>query len=257
MAINTSWDEPGNHLYETGVDRGMLYVYDKTAVNAADSSFHFGAGEAWSGLTGVTQSPEGAEANDFYADNGKYLSIRSAETFGATITAYQSPDGFDACDGTAEAISGFKLGQQGRKAFCFAYRSLIGNDTEGNDYDYKIHIVYNATAAPSERTYNSVNESPEPNELSWEIDTTAIDSKITEDGDGNPVTYKPVSHVELRKSELSATALTLIEEILYGKAAVAADAEHNIEAADAVPSRCPTPLEIFTIISENPKQAAG
>lgn len=245
MAFNVTWDAVGEHFYETGTDRGMLYVYDKNAANAYDPDFKFGTGVAWSGLTGVTQSPEGAEANDFYADNGKYLSVRSAETFGATITAYQSPDEFDACDGSVEVLPGFKLGQQTRKAFCFAYRTLLGNDTEGNDHGYKLHIIYNATASPSDRDYTTVNDSNEPIEMSWEIDTTAIDPKITITSGGTTTTFKPVAHIELNSLEVASAKLTQIENVLYGTANTAAEGE----TSNAVAPRCPSPAEIYSILS--------
>ena len=160
------WDAAGEHFYETGVDQGVLYP------QAANGSYPEGI--AWNGLTAVTESPSGAEATDLYADNIKYLSLRSAETFGATIEAYTYPDEFGVCDGTAEPVSGVKIGQQNRKAFGLCYRTVMGNDTQLNDYGYKLHLIYGATAAPSEKAYNTINDSPDAITFSWEISTVPV-----------------------------------------------------------------------------------
>lgn len=162
------WDKTGERYYETGVNRGVLYPQD--------SHGKYPKGVVWNGLTAVTKSPGGAEASDYYADNIKYASIRSAETYGATIEAYTYPDEFAACDGSAEITQGVMIGQQSRKPFGFAYRTLIGNDTASEEDDgYKLHLVYNSTASPSEKAYQTINESPEAITFSWEITTTPVD----------------------------------------------------------------------------------
>lgn len=176
-----TWDNTNEHFYETGVDQGVLFV-------KGDSGY--GKGVAWSGLTVVTESPSGAESNKQYADNLEYLNLVSKEEFGGTIEAYQSPEAFDACDGSIALVPGLKIGQQTRKMFAFAYRTKVGNEN-GDDFGFKIHIVYNAKATPSERAYNTVNESPEAMTLSWQF-TTTPDKLIIDD-----VEYKPVAHVEI------------------------------------------------------------
>lgn len=241
MAILTQWDKIGEHFYETGVDRGMLYQYD----NATNQ---FKDGVAWNGLTSVNESPSGAEANDQYADNIKYLSLRSAEDFGGTIEAFTYPDEFEQNDGTATPVKGVKVSQQTRKSFGFSYRTLIGNDTQGTDYGYKLHLVYQATASPSEKSRSTVNDSPEAAQLSWEF--TTIPVEVGKLGD---ITYKPTSHIVIDSTdfvtEAEKAALTAFEEIIYGKAAVEADVEHNIEAADAVQPRLPLPQEVFSLLT--------
>lgn len=240
MAILTKWDEIGKRFYETGVDRGMLYQYDK-----ATNTFTDGVG--WNGLTSVEESPSGADANDQYADNLKYLSLRSAEDFGGTINAFTYPDEFEQNDGTATPVKGVKISQQTRKAFGFSYRTLIGNDTEGTDLGYKIHLVYSATASPSSKTRSTVNDSPEAAELSWEFTTIPV-----EVGTHNGVTYKATSHIVIDSTDFvteeEKATLAAFEEIIYGKAAVEADPENNIEAADAVQPRLPMPTEVFQLL---------
>ena len=192
------WDNPGEKFYQTGVSDFALYVQD------TDGTYL--PGVAWSGITSVEESPDGGDANDFYADNIKYLSLRAVEDYGATINAYQSPEEFDICDGTAAISTGIKIGQQVRRPFGFCYKSLIGNDTMGNDYGYKLHIVYNTTCSPSSKTYETVNDSPEPAELSWEVTTTPI-----------PVTgYKPTSTLVIDSTTVPEAKLTLILNKLYG-----------------------------------------
>ena len=154
------WDESGKRLYETGVKMGVLYVQDASGA--------YPKGVAWNGLTAVNESPSGAEATPLYADDIKYLNLRSAEEFGATIEAYTYPDEFEACDGSAEIAVGVKIGQQTRKTFGLCYRTIVGNDVEGNDFGYKLHLIYGATAAPSEKAYATVNDSPEAVTFSWE-----------------------------------------------------------------------------------------
>lgn len=194
-----TWDNAGERYYETGVKKGVLYVYDNEAKA-------YGKGVAWNGLTAVTESPSGAEANPLYADDIKYLNLLSNEEFGGTIEAYQSPEEFDECDGTASVVAGIKLGQQKRKTFAFCYRTSLGNDVEGADYGYKIHIVYGALAAPSERAYATVNDSPEAITLSWEFTTTPVE--VTG--------FKPTSHVEIDSTKVAEATLKAIEDSLYG-----------------------------------------
>lgn len=191
------WDKTGTRTYETGLDRGVLYV--------ADDKGGFGTGVAWSGLSSVTESPSGADESAIYADNIKYLSLRSTEEFGATIEAYSSPEEFDVCDGQAELAEGITIGQQKRKKFCFSYRTKKGNDTD-DDAGYIIHIIYNATAAPTEKAYNTINDSPEAITMSWEVSTIPVE--VTD--------YKPTAHIEIDSTKVEAAKLTKIEEALYG-----------------------------------------
>ena len=234
MAILAKWDEIGKHLYETGVDRGMLYQYNSQSKQFVD-------GVVWNGLTSVNESPSGAEANDQYADNIKYLSLRSAEDFGGTIEAFTYPDEFEQNDGTATPVKGVKVSQQTRKAFGFSYRTLIGNDTEGTDYGYKIHLVYQATASPSEKSRSTVNDSPEAAQLSWEFSTIPV-----EVGTLNGVTYKSTSHIVIDSTDFETAAekaaLAAFEEIIYGKAADASAGTAEI------PARLPLPQEVFTLL---------
>lgn len=193
------WDKTGEKYYETGVKKGVLYPMEGAT---------YGNGVAWNGLTQVSESPSGAEATKLYADDIKYLDIRSAEEFGATIEAYQSPEEFDICDGTAELATGVTIGQQNRVGFGFSYVSTIGNDTKFNDFGYKIHIIYGLTASPSERSYSSINDSPEAQTLSWEVSSTPI----------NVEGFKPTSVITINSTKCPAEALKEIEETLYGSA---------------------------------------
>lgn len=201
MCAALTWDASGSRWYETGVSKGVLYT--------KDSSNDKWVGVAWNGLTAVTESPSGAELTDLYADDIKYASLRSAETFGATIEAYTYPDEFAECDGSATptGVNGVLLGQQPRKAFCFCYRTKVGNDTmDESDDGYKIHIIYNATASPSEKAYSTVNDSPEAITFSWEINTTPI----------NVTGSKPVSTIVIDSRKANATKLAALEAKLYG-----------------------------------------
>lgn len=193
------WDAAGEKLYETGVDRGVLYP------QKADGTYDNGVG--WNGLTAVNQSPSGGDTNDLYADNIKYLSLRAAEDYGATIEAYTYPDEFMECDGSKEIAPGVYAGQQSRKPFGFSYRTLIGNDTEGDAHGYKLHLVYNATVSPSEKSYGTVNDSPDAINFSWEVSTTPVPV-----GTG----YKPTAHIEIDSTKADATKLTALENLLYG-----------------------------------------
>ena len=198
------WDQTGERFYETGIDHGVLYPY-----NTSNSSYDNGV--AWNGLTAVNHSPEGAEANDTYADNIKYLNLISAEELGATLEAIQYPEEWELCDGTASLVAGVKIGQQPRKPFGLVYRTKIA-DSNGIDIGYTIHIVWNALAAPSEKAYSTVNDSPENMTFSWTLTTTKIPVTNYED------TYKPISHMEINSTEADSAKITALEDILFGTA---------------------------------------
>lgn len=229
------WDRTGERLYETGTDRGVLYPIQTGGL--------YNRGVAWNGLTAVTESPSGAEASPFYADNIKYLNIMSAEEFGATIEAYMYPDEFAECDGSAEIAPGVSIGQQTRKVFGLCYRTVLGNDVDNNDYGYKLHLIYGALAAPSEKGYTTINDSPEPITLSWEISTTPI----------NVAGHKPTAYVVIDSTKVDATKLARLEEILYGKNPTTEG------GTDGVEPRLPLPDEIATIMAASPstEEAAG
>ena len=201
------WDQTGDRLYETGVKKGVLFVMKE------DGSYDKGV--AWNGLTGVTESPSGAEATALYANDEKYLELRSNEEFGATIEAYTYPDEFAECDGSAEPVTGMKLTQQTRKKFALCYRTTLGNDAKGNDYGYKLHIIYGCTAAPSEKEYATINDSPEAITFSWEVSTTPVAI-----GDVNGKSYKPTAHIEIDSTkfteETAKAKLASLEDKLYG-----------------------------------------
>lgn len=210
------WDQTGERLYETGVKNGVLYVY-------ADGKYSNGV--AWNGLTAVTESPSGAEANPLYADDIKYLNLLSNEEFGATIEAYTYPDEFGVCDGSAELAPGVSLGQQKRSTFGLCYRTTLGNDVDGNDHGYKLHIIYGALAAPSEKAYATVNDSPEAITFSWEITTTPV----------SVAGFKPTSCITIDSTKVDATKMKALEDKLYGT--------ESEEAA------LPMPDEIATIMA--------
>lgn len=193
------WDEATKHLYETGVRQGVLYPFDSRTNKYA-------AGVAWNGLTGVTESPSGADVTNLYADDIKYLALRAAEDFGATIEAYTYPDEFAECDGSKSIAEGVTIGQQPRKSFGFSYRTAIGNEVEFEDHGYKIHIIYGATASPSEKAYQTINDSPEAITFSWELSTVPV----------NVSGAKPTAHLEIDSTKISEAALTAIENKLYG-----------------------------------------
>ena len=213
------WDKTGDRLYETGVKNGVLYI---------PTAGVYSKGVAWNGLTAVTESPSGAEATALYADDTKYLSLMSAEEFGATIEAYTYPDEFAACDGSAELADGVMIGQQKRSTFGLCYKTTIGNDTEGNDHGYKLHIIYGAQAKPSERAYASINDSPEAITFSWEITTTPV----------NVTGAKPTASLVIDSTKADPSKLAALEDILYGK-----DGEPGNEA------RLPLPDEIKTLMT--------
>jgi hypothetical protein len=198
-----TWDQVGERIYETGVDRGVLYIPNNVGV--------YDNGYAWNGLVSVTESPTGAEANPQYADNIKYLNLLSAEEFGATLEAFTYPDEFGQCDGTLTPEVGIFVGQQNRKTFGLAYRTRVGNDLAGVDYGYKLHLVYGALAAPSEKAYTTINDSPEAITFSWEITTTPM-----EVGEIESVAYKPTASLTIDSSKADASALAELENLLYG-----------------------------------------
>lgn len=217
MAFALNWDQTGQRLYETGTDRGVLYPQNAEG--------NYPNGVAWNGLTGVTETPSGADKTDLWADNIKYLSLRAAEDFGATITCYTYPDEWLQCDGSAEPMSGVVIGQQTRKPFGLSFRSIVGNDTESNDHGYKIHLIYNATASPSERAYSTVNDSPEAIEFSYELATTP--TGITG--------YKPIASMVIDSTKVAADRLAALEQVLYGTPGGAAP-------------RLPLPDEVLSIL---------
>jgi len=219
-----TWDATGARRYETGVDKGVLFI---------PTDGVYDTGYAWNGLYTVTESPEGAELTALYADNIKYLNLQSVENFKGTIEAYTYPDEFEQCDGSAGPESGIVVGQQTRKTFGLCYRSLVGNDTENTDYGYKLHMVYGALAMPSEKTFNTVNESPEANTFSWEFDTIPIDIPGT-----NPLTgkaYKPSATIVVDSTKVDADALAVLEARLYGTVGTDPD--------------LPTPAEVFAFFA--------
>ena len=192
------WDQSGKRLYETGVDHGVLYPIQTGGV--------YSKGVAWNGLTAVTESPSGADVNDIYADNMKYLGLVGAEKFGATVEAYTYPDEFAECDGSVELVKGATIGQQNRKVFGMVYRTVIGNAVDGNEHGYKLHLIYGATAAPSEKAYNTINEDPEAITFSWELSTTPV----------NVTGHKPTASLTIDSTKADPTKLAELEKILFG-----------------------------------------
>jgi hypothetical protein len=199
-----TWDDVGEKVYETGVDHGVLYLPDVAGV--------YNTGFAWNGLTTVTESPSGADPNPQFADNIKYLNLTSAEEFGGTIEAFTYPEEFGQCDGTALPHPGVAVGQQGRKMFGLSYRTKVGNDVDGVDYGYKLHLIYGCQAAPSEKAYATINDSPAAINFSWAITTTPV-----------PVTgYKPTALIVVDSTVVDPADLTALETLLYGQAATEA-----------------------------------
>lgn len=210
------WDQTGERLYETGVRNGVLYI---------PTAGVYSKGVAWNGLTAVTESPSGAEATPLYADDIKYLNLMSTEEFGATIEAYTYPDEFAECDGSAALVDGVYIGQQARKTFGLCYRTTVGNDTEGNDYGYKLHIIYGCLAAPSEKGYATINDSPEAITFSWEVTTTPV----------NVTGAKPTASITIDSTKADTTKLAALEDILYG--------------SESEEARLPLPDEIKTLMT--------
>ena len=213
------WDETGKKLFETGVSNVALYPQDTTGV--------YGAGVAWNGVTNISESPSGAEATTLWANNGKYLNLYSVEEYASSIEAYTYPDEFAECDGSAEIAKGVSIGQQTRKSFGLAYKTLIGSDTDGNDHGYKLHLVYGCKAAPSERSHATVNDSPEALSFSWEISTTPV----------SVTGHKPTASVEIDSTKVNAAKLEAFEKILFG--------------SDAAAARLPLPDEVATLLADS------
>lgn len=216
------WDKTGERLYETGVKQGVLYPMGEGGL--------YPKGVAWNGLTAVTESPSGAEATPLYADDIKYLNLMSAEEYGATIEAYTYPDEFAECDGSASLATGVNIGQQPRKTFGLCYRTALGNDVVGSDYGYKLHIIYGALAAPSEKGYATINDSPEAITFSWEITTTPV----------NVTGFKPTASITIDSTKVDPTKLAALEAKLYG--------------TDEEEASLPLPDEIATMMKDS---AAG
>ena len=194
-----TWDKTGERYYETGVKQGVLYPIQTGGV--------YSKGVAWNGLTAVTESPSGAEATALYADDIKYLNLMSNEEFGCTIEAYTYPEEFAACDGSASLATGVMIGQQKRQTFGLCYKTTLGNDVDGNDYGYKLHLVYGCLAAPSEKAYNTINDSPDAVTFSWEVSTTPV----SVDG------FKPTAQITIDSTKVEKDKLKALEDILYGK----------------------------------------
>lgn len=226
------WDQVGERFYETGTDKAVLYPYKSSA---------YQKGVAWNGITAVTESPSGAEPTALYADNIKYLNLISAEEFGMTIEAYTYPDEWAECDGSAAAATGVKVGQQKRIPFGFCFRTRHGNDTDGTDKGYKLHIIWNCLASPSERSYATINDSPEAITFSWEVTTTptAFTSDAYKD------LYKPTASIVIDSTTADPTKLAALEAQLYGRDA---DAEHSIEAIEP---NLPSPDQVLAIFATN------
>ena len=213
------WDKSGERLYETGVKQGVLYVQDTAGT--------YPKGVAWNGLTAVTESPSGAEATALYADDIKYVNLVSAEELGGTIEAYMYPDEFAECDGSVALTPGMYIGQQDRKTFGLCYRTTLGNDTDSNNHGYKLHIIYGALAAPSEKAYATINDSPEAITFSWEFKTTPV----------NVTGHKPTASIVIDSTKVDAEKLAALEKILYGDA----DVEPRLPLPDEVAQVITTP----------------
>ena len=211
------WDQTGKRLFETGVRNGVLYVQDSNGA--------YPKGVVWNGLTAVTESPSGAEPTPLYADDIKYLNLMSNEEFGGTIEAYTYPDEFGACNGEATIADGVTIGQQSRKAFGMCYRTAIGNDIDGNEHGYKLHLIYGALASPSERPYATINDSPEAITFSWEFSTTPVNA-----GDG----FKPTACLTVDSTKVPTEKMTSLEALLYG--------------TDEAEAKLPLPSEVAALI---------
>jgi hypothetical protein len=216
--MKLTWDNVGERLYETGVDHGVLYIPDSGGV--------YDNGVAWNGLTTVTESPSGAEATPLYADNIKYLNLVSAEEFGATIEAYTYPEEFGQFDGTASPVAGVSVGQQSRRSFGLSYRTRLGNDVDGSDYGYKLHLIYGAQAAPSEKAYATINDAPEAITFSWELSTTPVSAGET---------LKPTAQLTIDSTKVDPADLATLEDLLYGTA--------------GTDPQLPTPEEVIAIFT--------
>lgn len=214
-----TWDDSGKHLYETGIDHMVLY--------RPDDNGDYTNGVAWNGITAFNETPSGADSNPVWADNIKYLDLRAAEEFGATLECLYTPAEFAECDGVKEVAPGILVYQQARQAFGLSYRTLIGNEVKGNELGYKLHLLYNATAAPSEKSYNTVNDSPETSTLSYELTTTPIAAQG----------FKNTALITIDSTKVAKTNLTALENVLYG-----------VGEGQNVKARLPKPQEVFTIL---------
>ena len=213
------WDETGEKIYETGVKYGVLYLPNETG--------QYVKGVAWNGLTAVTESPSGAESTPLYADDIKYVELQSAEDFGATLECYTYPDEFAECDGSAEVAPGVIIGQQNRKTFGLCYRTTLGNDVKGNEYGYKLHLIYGAKASPSEKSYSTINDSPEAITFSYEITTTPV----------NVTGYKPTACLTINSTKVEAGKMQQLEALLYG--------------AESAEAKLPLPDEVINLLKNN------
>lgn len=213
------WDEVGKRFYETGVDRGVLYPQDLKG--------EYPKGFAWNGLTAITESPTGAEPTPLYADNIKYLELMSVEEFGATIEAYTYPEEFEECDGSAEIAEGIVIGQQPRRAFGLAYRTVLGNDVDGEDHGYKLHLIYGAKASPSDKGYETINDTPDAITFSWEVTTTPVSVEG----------FKPTATLVIDSTKVEETKLKALEDVLYG-----------VDGEKESGPRLPLPDEVLTLI---------
>ena len=213
------WDETGEKIYETGVKNGVLYLPNETG--------EYVKGVAWNGLTAVTESPSGAESTPLYADDIKYVELFSAEEFGATLECYTYPDEFAECDGSAEVTPGVIIGQQNRKTFGLCYRTTLGNDVKGNEFGYKLHLIYGAKASPSEKSYSTINDSPEAITFSYEITTTPV----------NVTGHKPTASLTINSTKVEPTKLQALEALLYG--------------GDSTEAKLPLPDEVINLLKNN------
>ena len=229
MAYNLVWDADGQRFYENGVSNVALFVYD-------DTKNWYGDGVAWNGCTSISDSPEGADANDLWADNIKYGSLRSAEKVNGTIEAYTYPKEFEPCDGIVEPVPGMKLRQQARKKFALCYRNEIGSDTNP-EAGFRLHFLYGLTASPSDRQFDTINDSPDAATLSFEFDSTPTPVEL------GGVTYKPISAIDIDSRDIEEANMTALLNKVYGTAAVTGD-----NPVEAVPAAMPTPAEIFTLL---------
>ena len=218
-----TWDQTSKRTYETGVEKGVLYLPDGTG--------SYNTGFAWNGLVGVTESPSGAESNKQYANNKVYLNLQSVEEFCGTIEAFTYPPEFGACDGTASPKKGLYLAQQNRKTFGLSYKTLLGNDVEGNDYGYKLHLVWGALASPSEKTRTTVNDTPEPVTFSWEFTTTPVDVPG----------FRPSAMLSIVSTEVAPADLLALEELLYGT-----------NGAPGTEPELPLPADVFALFTDLP-----
>lgn len=239
------WDAPTQRIYETGDKNVALYVYQSSATKptGATAVTHYSQGVAWNGITAITESPSGAEATDLWADDTKYATMRSAEQFGGTIEAYTYPDAWMACDGSV-SLNGVVLGQQARRAFGLAFITTVGNDTELNDYGEKLHLIYGATASPSERSYATINDSPDAITFSWEFETTPVDV-----GEINGVTYKKVSCITIDKKKANPDTYEVFKKYVFGDTNIV---PHLPEPATVLSYFANTEVYDYTLTTEEP-----